>query len=161
MSRAPGLCLVSLLCACVAACVTGSAPAEDPTAASLERFLDGKLPAAELVVTYSDLHQLHGGLELSIRGDGKVEQQALRQEVGEPRDLSGAEVEELVRLLLELEAWRQLEPERMPVPDESRATLRIVAGDAESEIWEWYNDLEAGDRLIRICEAMKRLAWRQ
>ena len=137
--------------------VTGAGqPPQDPTAAALQRFLAGELPAAELTVTYSALHQLHGGLELTIRGDGGVEQQALREEVGEPHDLSGDEVAELVRLLLELEAWRQLEPERTPVPDESRATLAISAGSAESEVWEWYNDLEANDRLIRIRDKMKQ-----
>ncbi len=75
-------------------------------------------------------------------------------------DLTRAEVEELVRLLLELEAWRQLEPERMAVPDESRALLSISAGEAESEIWEWFNDLADNQRLIRIRDRMKQLAWR-
>lgn len=151
--------LVCLLATAFTACASQGAQPTDPTATALESFLDGTLPAAELAITYSDLHQLHGGLELTIRGDGKVEQQALREEVGEPRDLSGTEVAELARLLLELEAWRQLEPERMPVPDESRASLRISAGDAESEIWEWFNDLADNQRLIRIRDKMQQLAW--
>ncbi len=44
----------------------------------------------------------------------------------------------------------------MPVPDESRAYLKVAASEVESEIWEWHNDLEAGDRLIRIRKRMKR-----
>ncbi len=154
--RAP---LLWLIACALSSCATQT-PAGDPVAAALEGFLAGERPAADLAITYSDLHQLHGGLELTIRGDGNVEQQVLREEAGEPHDLSAAEVEELVRLLLETEAWRQREPERMAVPDESRATLAISAGEAASEIWEWYNDLETNGRLNRIRETMKRLAWR-
>ncbi len=52
-----------------------------------------------------------------------------------------------------------LEPDRMAIPDESRASLTISAGGAESEIWEWYNDLDDNRRLSRIRDTMKRLAW--
>ncbi|MBN2496308.1 MAG: hypothetical protein JXR96_17070 [Deltaproteobacteria bacterium] len=126
----------------------------------LEAFLAGDLPRGQLILTYDDLHGLHGGLRLVIRGTGKVEQESVRYTVYPPRDrIDASGVDDLVRLLLETEAWQQLEPDRMAVPDESRASLYIQAGSESSQIWEWYNNLEKNGRLIRIRDAMTALAW--
>lgn len=126
---------------------------------ALVSFQEGRLEPGALLITYSDLHPLHGGLELTIDGSGNVQQQALNEEVKEAKNLNLEEVMQLVTLLIELEAWQQTVPEREPVPDESRAILRIEAGDSESQIWEWYNDMSGNDRMIRIREMMKQFAW--
>ncbi len=71
-----------------------------------------------LKVTYSDLHGLHGGISLVFRGDGKVEQKAVRHPKGAAEHISKEEFGRLVSRLLELEAWTQKTPERKAVPDE-------------------------------------------
>ena len=142
------------------ALAAGPVPAESTDVSrQLEAMLAGELSLTELEVTYDDLHGLHGGLRLTIKGDGEVEQQAVRTEAGSPRRVDEDGVRALAELLLELEAWRQDEEERTLLPDESQARLKIRAGSAESEIWEWFDDLEETDRMIRVREKMKELAW--
>jgi len=111
-------------------------------------------------VTYDDLHGLHGGLTLTIHGSGKVTQKAVREKIGEPKEVSAAQLKELVELLQKHKAWEQKEPERPPVPDESRARLAIKYADDSVTIWEWYNDLSKNKRLVVIREAMKKAAWK-
>ena len=112
-----------------------------------------------LKVTYNDLHGFHGGLTLSIYGSGKVEQQNLRCAVGTPVEVTSENLLKLIELLIELEAWKQLVPERMPVPDESRASLTIETDGQSSLLWEWFNDLSANNRLKRVADLMKEIAW--
>jgi hypothetical protein len=86
----------------------------------------------------------------------------VREKVGLPKDgIAKAELQRLVALLLEVAAWEQRVPERRPVPDESRANLRITVEGNSSGIWEWYNDLQKNQRIFRVRELMKKLAWRQ
>jgi hypothetical protein len=56
----------------------------------------------------------------------------------------------LATLLLELGAWKQRVPVAPPVPDESRATLTVRCEGGATTVWERYNDLAAGRRLIRV-----------
>ncbi len=128
---------------------------------SLEAFLDGRVTATRLSIEYTDLHGLWGGLRLIVRGDGKVNQEALRIEAGQPSDLSREDVERLVKLILENRAWVQETPERDPKPDEARAYLRVSVGGERGVIWEWYNDMQETDRLIRIRNLMTELAWKR
>ena len=116
---------------------------------------------SSLKVTYNDLHGFHGGLTISINGSGEVEQQALRCAVGEPVRVTTDNIRRLIELLIELQAWQQKEPERMPVPDESRASLTIQVNGRSTLLWEWFNDLSANDRLIRISNLMKEIAWKK
>ena len=44
-------------------------------------------------------------------------------------------------------------------PDESRAKLTINYNESSTTIWEWYNDLEVNQRIIKIRELMKDIAW--
>ncbi|MFO0965125.1 MAG: hypothetical protein U0793_06010 [Gemmataceae bacterium] len=111
-------------------------------------------------MTYDDLHAFHGGLTLTIDGKGKVTQKAVRQKVGEARDVSKADLKLLVDLLQKHKAWEQREPERKPRPDESKARLVIRYGDESVTVWEWYNDLRKNKRLLEIREAMKKAAWK-
>ena len=114
-----------------------------------------------LTVTYDDMHGLHGGLTLTIYGDGRIEQRAVREKVGQTKSVvASADLYRLVALLQEVEAWDQRVPERMAVPDESRTQLRIALNGHSSAIWEWYNDMSKNQRIIRVRELMKQIAWR-
>lgn len=109
---------------------------------------------SNLVVTYSDMHGLWGGMTVTAAADGTYERAERRPGAAEAtvvrRMITQAQVRELARLLLELEAWDQRTPDRAPVPDESRATLTVTAGDLQTSIWEWHNDLEENGRLDRV-----------
>ncbi|MGC4114062.1 MAG: hypothetical protein QM765_05270 [Myxococcales bacterium] len=126
---------------------------------NLEAFLAGRLPAEKLKLVYSDLHGLHGGLDLTIKGDGKVQQVAMRTSVHPPKDVSAAALRRLVELLIELEAWTQKVPTRAPVPDEGTARLTLYAGDEATTTWEWFNDLGKNKRLVKLKDAMCKAAW--
>jgi hypothetical protein len=147
--------------------VTCSSHAADPppeTSAvreQLQAFLDGKLPPDQLTITYTDLHGLYGGLSLTIRGTGEVQQKAVRQQVPEPQKLTPTQVTALVQLLIEQQAWRQETPQAVLLPDESRATLKIAAGKSHSAIWERIRELKSNRRLMVIREQMQKSAWPQ
>jgi hypothetical protein len=126
---------------------------------TLSGIAAGKLGPAPLSVTYDDMHGLSGGLTLTIHGDGKVEQRAVREKAGTPQAVSREAVLKLVRLLLRKKAWAQREPERAPRLDESRARLVIQYGNNTTEIWEWYNDLAENQRIVKIRDLMKEIAW--
>lgn len=173
LSRASALAL--LLCALLAGCGgSGAKPKQggvkkvgdekkmmSAIEEGLKQFQAGKLEPTKLTVIYSDLHGLHGGLELEVSGDGKVRQQAVRAKVQPASDLGAEQVQQLVGLLIEQKAWEQRVPERTAVPDESRARLTIQIGGQSTTIWEWYNDLSANDRMVRVREKMKDLAWKR
>jgi len=129
--------------------------------AELQRLVTEEASRTDLKITYDDLHGLHGGLTLSIDGSGKVTQKAVRVKTSEPVDLEPNQVTELLQLVIELEAWHQLVPEKAMVPDESRAHVLIEAGGQTSDVWERHNNLDKHDRLVRIRERMKDLAWRR
>jgi hypothetical protein len=120
----------------------------------------GKLNPTPLSITYDDMHGLWGGLTLTIRGDGNVEQEAVREKVGTPIVVSRDSILKLVRLLLKQKAWEQREPQRAPKPDESKARLVIQYGRQRSEIWEWYNDVDKNQRLGKIRDVMKTIAYK-
>lgn len=128
---------------------------------ALQAISSGHGDLAPLIVTYDDLHALHGGLRLTIRGTGKVEQEAKREPVGVARAVSRKELITLAGLLAKHAAWEQRVAERMSVPDESRATLTITYGTNSVQIWEWYNDLEENGRIGEIATFMKRIAIKQ
>jgi hypothetical protein len=157
--------VVALALVGTAAVADTTAPAARKGASSVEEtlraILDGKQELAPLVVTYSDLHGLHGGLRLSIDGRGRVRQEAVREKVGTPKpEVARGDLLKLVALLVDKRAWKQEVPERPPVPDESRASLSIAyGGGPSSTIWEWYNDLAETRAILPVRELMKRIAW--
>jgi hypothetical protein len=113
---------------------------------------------ADLRIVYSDLHPLWGGVSITVDGAGSWERNQM-----EPGDaatlttsgtLAPSELAELGQLLLDVRAWEQLVPDAAPVPDESRATLSLVATDERSTIWERFNDLEAGRRIGLVREML-------
>ena len=149
-----------ILCAPLLVILPATAAAADAPAKSLlERIAAGRLDVTLLEVTYDDLHPLHGGLVLTIQGTGKVEQRALRQTPGRPKLVPREDLLKLVRLLIREQAWEQRVPERAPRPDESKVRLTIRYRNDQSEIWEWYNALEANRRIIQIRDLMQSIAW--
>jgi hypothetical protein len=135
------------------------AAADAPIKSLLERIETGRLDLTPLAVSYDDLHPLHGGLVLTIQGTGKVEQRAVRQTPGRPKLVPREDLLKLVRLLIREQVWEQRVPERTARPDESTARLAIQYRGDQTVIWEWYNDLEANQRVIRIRDLMERVAW--
>ena len=127
--------------------------------AGLERLSRGAGDLASVSVTYDDLHGLHGGLLLTIYGDGRAEQKAVRTDMRETRRVSPADLQRLIALVRELQAWEQRTPERAPVPDESRSRLTIRVGEAETTVWEWYNDMRKNARIGRVRDLMTEIAW--
>jgi hypothetical protein len=142
----------------------GVAKNKDATAIKvvLKDLVEKKGKLEKLSVTYSDLHGLHGGLNLQINGDGAVSQKAVREKVRPPKKVvDRADVIALIKLLVKHEAWDQRVPERTAVPDESSAQITIMYGKKSTVIWEWYNDMKANKRLIEIRELMKKIAWKE
>jgi hypothetical protein len=125
---------------------------------ALVEIAGGKLNPTPLSVTSDDMHGLWGGLTLTIRGNGNVEQKAVKEKAGTPTVVSPDSILKLVRLLLKQKAWEQRELQRAPKPDESTARLVIQYGKQRSEIWEWYNDLDKNQRLGKVRDLMKTIA---
>lgn len=125
----------------------------------LERILASNNPEG-FSLSYSEMHGLWGGVTISLNGDGSY-QRIQREPGGQPQIVEGKvgvdRVMELVRLLLEIEAWEQRTAEATPIPDESRAYLTVYCGAITSTIWERYNDLAKGQRLIRVKSQLQRL----
>ncbi len=105
------------------------------------------------------MHGLWGGLTIVVSGTGAYERQERVRGASTPTVITGTldrqQLQELASLLVDLKAWEQRVPERAPVPDESRATLRIRVGTTEVAIWEWYNDLPKNDRIVQISDRMR------
>ena len=153
---------LSLLCLVAAGgCVAAAAQPKDAdrVRACVEDLTAGRGDLAGFSVTYDDIHGLHGGLSITIFGDGKVEQHAVRTEIREARQVSRPDLSRIVSLLRELKAWEQLTPERKPIPDESRARLTIRCRGSETTIWEWYNDMTKNARMARVKALMIEAAW--
>jgi len=128
---------------------------------ALTDLAQGKGDLEKLRVTWNDLHGLHGGLRLTIQGDGKITQEVVRAEAGKPKEkVEAKDLKELIDKLIAHEAWAQRVPERVAVPDESRATLTIAVGADSATVWEWYNDLARNKRLVEIRDLMQKIAWK-
>lgn len=132
-------------------------PQQDSAESALRMVAAGN--GAELSVVYDDMHGLWGGQTISIAGNGAYERKERARGDSAPVVTSGnvdqQQIQALATLLVDLAAWEQRVPERAPVPDESRATLRIRVGTAEATIWEWYNDLPKNNRIAQIRDLMR------
>jgi hypothetical protein len=116
---------------------------------------------AELIVTYDDMHGLWGGTTITVRGDGNVERQT--KEIGAHdveitrKQVDEGRLVELIRLLVELQAWEQRVADEPPVADESRAHLTIRLNDGASRVWERVNQMAANNRLMQIKTRLENL----
>lgn len=154
-------CLVVLLAAC-----TPPAPAPEPVPqpSAVEQALraaasGGAIPS-DFSVTYSDMHGMHGGMTVSLAGDGAYSWETYSNQEGRSQArgrVPEQAVREVIALLVQLRAWEQVTPDRMPVPDESRSGLLIRAGGEEARMWEWYNDMAANNRIIQVSSRLAGL----
>jgi hypothetical protein len=107
-----------------------------------------------LRIAYDDTHGLWGGSLLTVRGDGRIEQQVRVRGASTPtasrRQTGERELLELVRLLVELSIWEQRTPETQPLPDESRPQLTIRVNDETCRVWERSTEMLATNRLLQI-----------
>jgi hypothetical protein len=118
--------------------------------------------AQSLSIVYSDMHGLWGGVTITLSTDGSYE--LLERGRGKVvpdlvhRTVTTATVLAVIRLLFQVRAWEQQPLQRTPIPDEVLATLTLKSGDAESSIWELYNNMELNNRLIRVRRLLLDLA---
>lgn len=128
---------------------------------SLKRIQSGSDVPSDLTVTYDDMHGLWGGTTIVITGKGDGERRERDRGRAEPKifhkSITPEQMLELVNLLIEHEAWEQRTPDRAPLADESRASLKIQVSGQSSSIWEWFNDMEKNKRLSIIKAKMKLL----
>jgi hypothetical protein len=151
--------IFALLCFAAADSVAAKTPSMK---ACLANAAKGGTPLPAVV--YSDAHGLWGGVTISLGADGAYRHD--RVDPGGPSQRIEAVVDParhraVAALLVELKAWKQRVPERIAVPDESRAGLTIRCGGAEARIWEWYNDLGKHQRIARVRDALQALEMPQ
>jgi hypothetical protein len=132
---------------------------------ALEDALAGRTELSTLSVTYDDVSVFHGdGCALRLTGlELVVVEQLGREAKSTTRSVDPDKVRALVRLLLDLEAWEQRTPDRLAIPDETRARLHVACRNATSglwdsaDVWEWFGALRVNDRLQRVRDFMKTL----
>lgn len=127
----------------------------------LKRIVNRKSIPAGFSITYDDMHGLWGGVTITIDGVGNVEVRERGQTNPNPKiteaRITKKRLRDLIKLVIELQAWEQQTLERKPLPDESRARLTIKSGDQVSVTWEWFDDMEKNRRLIQIKTKMEQL----
>jgi hypothetical protein len=162
MSRCHRRCSALIFAALWFAAAGGAAAKTPSMKACLANAAKGGAPLPAVV--YSDAHGLWGGDTISLGADGAYRHD--RVDPGGPSQRTEAAVDAarhraVASLLVELKAWKQRVPERIAVPDESRAGLTIRCGGAEARIWEWYNDLGKHQRIARVRDALQALEMPQ
>ncbi len=133
-------------------------PAVPDVSSNLRALLDNEFSPISLRVTYEEIHPTQDGPRLMIKGTGQIQQTGAGANASLYPDLSPAEVENLVRLLLDIEAWEQRTPWREADADEIRAYLRVQVGGASSEIWEWHDKLDDNRRIVQLLDQLKKVA---
>ncbi|HEY1205283.1 MAG: hypothetical protein ABSH46_11340 [Bryobacteraceae bacterium] len=97
-------------------------------------YLRGEVDGRSLSIVYDGIDARLGGVRWRIRGDGKVERQAVRSDPPPASDLTRADVRDLVRILIQEQAWvQQGDPSKL---EGAVAHLRIRIGRLESDIVE-------------------------
>lgn len=128
---------------------------------ALKGIIAGGQVPPDLLITYDDTHGLWGGTAIIMRGSGRGERRERPQGAAAPQVFEASvppdQLLELVKLLIESQAWKQQTPNRQPVPDESQAALTISVGGETSSIWEWFNEMGTNRRLIQIKKKMSEM----
>lgn len=155
--------LLTVLFACLGSC-GGNASIRSNTMsveATLKRIQAGTEVPSDLQIIYDDMHGLWGGTNIVISGKGSGERRERARGNSEPEifatSVTSEQLLELVKLLIEHKAWEQRTRDRDPVPDESRASLRIHVNGQTSDVWEWFNDMQKNKRLSIIKAKMKQM----
>ena len=111
-------------------------------------------PGTALELVYDDTHGLWGGTRFQLEAGGTLTRTETPRGRGEPVvctvALEPQDLQELTTLLRSVEVWEQRAEARTPLPDESKATLTVTVDGHETQLWEWFNDLAANDRLARV-----------
>ena len=108
------------------------------------------------------MHGLWGGVTITLSSNGTYE--LLDRPRGQMvpdmvrRTVTPAQIQEVIRKLLEVRAWEQIKLERTPLPDEVLATLTLRTADIEASAWELYNKLEKNGRIVRVRRLLLELA---
>ena len=128
---------------------------------ALKRMVEKGVVPTDFQVTYDDMHGLWGGTTIVITGKGNGQRRERENGGADPKEFERAitreQLLELAKLLVEQKAWEQRTPEREPLPDESRSRLKIEVDGQTSGMWEWFNDMEKNERLIKIQTKMKQM----
>ena len=128
-----------------------------PIEAGLHSFLASGISPASVRITYEELHPPREGDRIVILGTGEIQQTA-SAEGDRFTDLRLAEMENLVRVLIDIAAWEQRVAWRASGSEESRAYLRIQVAGSSSEIWEWYDELDDNLRIIQVIDQLKKFS---
>jgi hypothetical protein len=127
----------------------------------LKDFAEGRA-TQNLSIVYTDMHGLWGGITVTLSTSGAYEllERARGQVVPDlvHKTVTPTHIQQVVDLLIRLRLWEQQALQRTPIPDEVRATLTLKIGDAETSIWELYNNLEKNGRLVHIRKLLLELA---
>ena len=127
----------------------------------LKDFADGHA-TQNLTIVYSDMHGLWGGITVTLSTSGAYELLERARGAIVPdlvqRTITLAQVQDVIRLLLELRLWEQQALERRPMPDEVLATLTLRTDITEASIWELHTNLERNGRLVRMRRLLLDLA---
>lgn len=141
-------------------------------------------PRETVEIVYEERGELLGAEQIRVAPDGGIERRRWRPDFATasdhpeaylhadeplPPDGAGADVVEvgnitaseqasLEALLLDLEAWEQRVDEDVVPIEASRAVLTLRAPDGRSQVWEWVNDLQAQERLVRVKMRLQELA---
>ncbi len=132
-----------------------------PVESALKEIIAGGQVPPDLLITYDDTHGLWEGTAIIMHGSGRAERRERAQGAAAPQVFEASilpdQLLELVKLLIESQAWEQQTPNRQPVPYESRAGLTISVGGETSSIWEWFNEMGTNRRLIQIKKKMSEM----
>ena len=118
-----------------------------------------------LVVVYDDHSTRFGGERIELDAEGVLTLQRFRPAMGGDAEvaeslrgrLPAEGIREVVALLVEIEAWKQHDNAQASV-NESRAELELRVGPDRTRVWEWVDDLDANQRLVRVERLLVRLA---
>ncbi len=159
ITLAAGACVL-LLCSACAPEKPSLPPGMESIEMRLQAIADGKADAADMTMIYDDVHGLWGGVRMTMHGDGRVEQEVHAPVEAHPEghDITKEHVRVIAQLLVDLQAWEQLTPEREANEDESRTMLTIRIGALESSIWEWHNEQVSNDRIYKVYMRLAEFA---
>lgn len=117
------------------------------------------------MVVYDDYHPRWGGHRITVSGEGTLEAKRWRPNQPEdaPQQWSGRvppeALRQLLRLLVEIEAWEQTADEDDTRIDDAKARLEVRIGGERASIWEWANDLQANGRIVQVKQHLEALAF--
>ena len=124
-----------------------------PLETQLKQYLSGQLPAEELTISLSQSVDDYGTyIEVNGLGQWKSRINKLSRELS--GEVSDEKMYELAELLLEIKAWEPHFYALRPV-DTGTTFLTLQAGNEQSMISEWTNQLEENNRIVQVMDKMQ------